>query len=566
MRKGIRLVIAGIIALLLAGLAGTALAASAELSFVWTVEGQKITVQPEKKKNGATVLYLPGACKGQDPVVSISPDMDLVWNGITYPNGSTLPVSQFAGKEVEASYSAMRGPGTIKVMQGSEIPALFITATEQDIKRISGTKERDIRDPAGMVMIDGDGHLNAAELLTSLKTRGNSTFEYARKKSYSFKMQSKANLGGMGRNKKWLLLANWFDVSLIRNQITYDLFREVGFSATPDCRSVDLYINAKYNGTYLLTEKIQLKKNRLEITDLEEQYEAVNGKTAYDNARFRAGRIGKLNARWYEVEKEPEDLTGGYLLEVEKPLHFSINKDGAGFITDMNMRVIIKEPTHVGRQGVEYISSLVNDFNNAASDKSGYNSAGKYYADYIDMRSFALKVAIDEFCANYDVRAASQFMYKDSDKADPLLHAGPGWDYDLSYGNKNDGMNNPERLDFVFRRTSDHSFLYRWLLTHEDFQELVRKVYDEEIVPASEILTGHRKAPEGSALRSIDEYQTEIAASAAMNYTRWSPKGISDIYKPSGLTFDDACTYLKNWITVRTNALSKGWEPGRSTK
>ena len=260
------------------------------------------------------------------------------------------------------------------------------------------------------------------------------------------------------------------------------------------------------------------------------------------------------------MDEEPADLTGGYLLEIEKALHFTQNEEDAGFVTDGSMCVIIKEPSHPGKQAVTYISSLVNDFHNAVIAADGFSKAtGKYYADYIDMHSFAAKVAVEEFCANFDVRAASHFFHKDADSVDPLLYAGPGWDYDLTYGNKDDGMRNPEKVNYVFDRSNDTSHLYHWLLTHEDFRRMTRQVFEEEVLPTAEVLLGRREPSPGSCLRSIDALQAEIADSAAMNFTRWQAMAIPDITNESGRTFEAAGSYLKNWIAVRTETLAAGW-------
>ena len=183
-------------------------------------------------------------------------------------------------------------------------------------------------------------------------------------------MAHKVALGGMEKNKKWMLLANWFDISLIRNQITFDLCREIGLKSTPDCRQVDLYLNGAYNGTYLLTEKIQLKKGRLDITDLEEKLEALNGKGLPTPPSERE-RKGRTLMKWFDLPVEPADVSGGYLLEIEKALQFSLLKDGAGFVTDGGMCVVIKEPTHTGFRGAQYIAALVNDFHSAVLQKDG---------------------------------------------------------------------------------------------------------------------------------------------------------------------------------------------------
>lgn len=554
------LVVAGWIAAMLMLRAGAAMAAYPALSFCWTVEGQEISVQLEEKENRNYVLYLPGACRGQDPVIRIDQDTDLIWGDTRYANGDTLPVTESVGQTVTAGYSSGLALGSVQVMQGSAIPSLFFTVTKEDLNRVTVNQERDIKSPASVVMLAGDGSLNAAQPLTSFKVRGNSTY-FAAKKAYTFKMASKADLAGMGKNKKWILLANWFDISLLRNQITFDLCREIGLSSTPDCCPADLYINGSYCGAYLLTEKIQLKKSRLEITDLEEAYEALNGKTAYESARFKKGSgTGVHIMKWYDQAQDPEDVTGGYLLEIEKALQFSNNLDCAGFVTDGKMCIVVKEPTYAGKAAVQYIGGLVNNFHNAVLNAKGMDKkTGMYYADFVDLRSFARKVAVEEFCANYDVRAASHFMYKDADSVDPLLYAGPGWDYDLTYGNKDDGMRNPAKVDYVYTRSSNTAYLYHWLLTHEDFRKLTRQVYEEEILPAAEVLLGRRTPDADSCVSSIETYQAAIRESAEMNFTRWNARAIPDVTDESGRTFADADAYLKNWIAVRTDALTAGW-------
>ena len=563
MSRKTRLITAALLAMLLAALAGAALAANLEVTFTWTVDGHAFTVLMDKQEKGGYVLYLPGALKNQEPVFSANQDREMTWDGVTYRIGDAVPVSKYAGQTVEVAFSGWNNSQKVKVMQGSDIPAMQISLSADDLKRISVKREVDIKEPADLLMIAEDGSLNAAESLDSFKTRGNSTF-FAQKKPFSLRMEHKADLGGMGKNKKWILLANWYDISLIRNQITFDLFRYLGMTYTPDCRQVDLYLNRKYNGTYLLTEKIQLKQHRLEISDLEEEYEALNGQENYDNAKARYVKYNGLSIRWYDLEKEPEDITGGYLLELEKPLYYSEKKDHAGVKTETNMCVTIKEPTHVGQRGAEYLADLMNGFHNATIAENGLNSEGKYYADYIDMHSFALKAAVDEFCVNYDVRAASQFMYKEKDSIDPLLHAGPPWDYDWSYGNHSDGAKDPELMDYVYKRSGVYWFLTHWLLTHEDFQQATRRAYEEEVYPAAEILLGRKEAPEGSALKTLEEYRAAIADSAEMNFTRWRTGGVPDIYKGSGMSFEEAYAYLKHFIEVRTDALMENWTPGRN--
>ena len=555
-----KLAAACLFALLTLGLHAAAEAAP-ELRFCWETEGREISILPfEKKAQQEVWLFLPGALKGKDPVIRIDQDTDLVWGETTYANGSVFPAESFVGQTVTAFFSSGRRIGNVHVMQGSEIPAMFFTMDPADYSLILKKTKFDIKSDARLLMLSGDGTLAAEEAVPSFKTHGNSTF-FAPKKAYVFQMAHKEPLAGMEKNKKWMLLANWFDISLIRNQITFDLCREIGLTSTPDCRQTDLYINGAYCGTYLLTEKIQLKKGRLEISDLEETLEELNGKDAYDEAAFKKG-TGK-NApylKFFNLAEEPEDVSGGYLLEIEKSLQYSQMTSGAGFVTEEGMCIVVKEPTHAGRKCLDYISELVNDFHNAVLRKDGISKeTGRSYASYIDMRSFALKIAVEEFTANYDVRAASQYMYKDRDSVDGLLYAGPGWDYDLTYGNKDDGVRTPLKEDYVFRRSSNDVYLYHWLLTHEDFRTITRQLYDEVFLPAAEILAGRKPARPGSPLKKASEYQAEISESAAMNFSRWSARAIPDVWNGSGRTFEDAGAFVESWIDQRLDLMTQKW-------
>ncbi len=554
-----RLIVAGALTLLMICAAAAALAVAPTARFCWTVEGHEVSITLYDRGNQGYWLFLPAALKGQDPILRIDQDVELLWEGESLPSGAKVPVEQYVGQQISASWSDGRRLGPVTIMRGSEIPALFFTIDEEEYARILKGTKFDIRKDGAMVMLNGDGSVEASAEIPSFKTRGNSTF-YASKKPYQFKMAKKEPLGGMERNKTWILLANWFDISLIRNQMLFDLCREIGLNGTPDTRQVELYINGAYLGVYLLSEKIQLKQGRLEIRDMEERLESVNGVSAYDAAEFKKGKGSVLTRlRWFDV-KEPEDITGGYLLEIEKELQYSKMKDAAGFVTDAGMCVVVKEPSHAGFQEVDYIGSLINDFHHALLRPDGISEmTGTHYSRYIDMRSFALKIAMEEFTCNFDVRASSQFMYKDSDRVDDRVYAGPAWDYDLSCGNKDDGPRNPRKQDYVLNRSTSEVYIYHWLLTHEDFQIVTRQLLDEVFLPAAEVLTGARKPAEGSPLRSVEAYQDAIRASADMNFVRYSARAIPDVWDGSGRTFEEAGAYVKDWVTVRVEALRNSW-------
>ena len=68
--------------------------------------------------------------------------------------------------------------------------------------------------------------------LEYIRGRGNSTWQDS-KHPFKFKLDEKADLLGMGRGKHWVLLANSYDETLLRNRLTSYLSRRLGLDYTP---------------------------------------------------------------------------------------------------------------------------------------------------------------------------------------------------------------------------------------------------------------------------------------------------------------------------------------------
>ena len=73
----------------------------------------------------------------------------------------------------------------------------------------------------------------------------------------------------MGKAKKWCLLANAGDATFLRNVLSYKFAKTIGVDVTSDTVPVNLYANNDYLGAYLLTEKVEIGENRVDIYDLE---------------------------------------------------------------------------------------------------------------------------------------------------------------------------------------------------------------------------------------------------------------------------------------------------------
>ena len=88
------------------------------------------------------------------------------------------------------------------------------------------------------------------------------------KKPYKLKLDSKASLLGMPAGKTWVLLANYDDKSLLRDQVAFEVGRRVGMAWTPNSRFVELFLNGQYEGNYQLTEEIKIDNNRVNIRNV----------------------------------------------------------------------------------------------------------------------------------------------------------------------------------------------------------------------------------------------------------------------------------------------------------
>lgn len=492
-----------------------------------------------------TVDGLERFCAGDTLIVSGEP-CDLT--GLT---GAAQPMTDpVTGKKL----------GMLTVYHGSGIPSVFFTMNAAKLDKVHRDKNYEITD-GHVAYVEADGSVAYDDALTSFHGRGNATYAY-RKKPYQFKLNDKVSLSGLAEGKTWILLANYLDLSLLRNQVVLDLGREVGVPCSIGNQPVDVYMNGVYRGLYLLTEKIQISKSRINITDLEKKTEKLNDKELTEYKRFSEPSRAFGIYKGYEIPNDPEDVTGGYIFEIEKRSRLK-DYERNGFETDLSLRVVIKEPTAASRKQLAYAANLFQDFHYALHAEDGYSPAtGRYYQDFIDEPSFAAKYLMEEFVKNYDFLASSHFLFKDSDLVDGKLYFGPLWDYDLCMGNIQingfiNGSDPDKEFLAVTHPTNDNLY---WLLSrHEDFMGTVRRDYWEKLEPAVRILLGEARPPEGSALRSLDEYADAIAASAAMNFSLWPEGTISGYYKDSGSTHDASVTYLKDFIARRVAAMSAMW-------
>lgn len=199
-----------------------------------------------------------------------------------------------------------------------------------------------------------NGESSTLEADLKIKGRGNSTWVQP-KKTYRLKFNEKISFFGEKEDKSWVLLANYLDHTMIRNATAFFIGSMSNLEWISRSHFVELMLNGRYNGTYQLTEKIKIGKNRVDAGD------------------------------------------DGFLLEVD-------NKLNAGEIcfTTPNLPnpVRIHEPeVEVGDSNYQYIESYVNEMEQPLFSDF-FMDANKGYRKYIDIDSFVEWYVIGEITEN----------------------------------------------------------------------------------------------------------------------------------------------------------------------
>lgn len=415
-------------------------------------------------------------------------------------------------------------------LQTAGIPSVYIDTESGNLNAIHADKEH--KEPGTVRILGEDGTELLNGSLDYIKGRGNSTWTWA-KKPYNIKLSKKADLFGMGKAKKWCLLANMEDHTFLRNEIALSLARQLGIAVTPEGQRIALYINEEYQGLYYLTEKVEVGSERVDIDDLEKATEALN--SAPLDSYPRAGALGDPvpdTMKYYEIPNNPSDITGGYLLEFEAYTRYA--EEASGFVTTRGQSVILKSPEAASQEQVSYIRSYYQEFEDALYSPTGYNDQGRHYSDYADMDSIARSYLLQEFTENYDGCNQSFYLYKP--KNGKLIY-GPAWDFDTSLGRgwpetyNTDGVDSsdPEQLWIKVWRLNGffptkRSFLGQCYL-HSDFQAAVSRIWKEEMLPYATTLQNTARESEAIFRQAMagnmilwDTYQTTDLSLISQNF------------------------------------------------
>lgn len=406
-----------------------------------------------------------------------------------------------------------------EVFRPLELPVVYlrIDGGQAEIDRLNGSDDHSYRCTGEMDVIVPDGYdgqfggLYPQENVTGLRMsyirgRGNGTWGMG-KNPYKIKLEEKQDLFGMGKSKTWVLLANVYDNSMIRNWLTMWLGDQMGLEYTPQGVFVEVVMNGDYLGCYYLCEQVQLGKNRVALDELRKEDSGL--------PEIRGG---------YLLEFWPDDVEGPDAFETSRGQMFgnqepSFDDEDGGYRNDVQMN---------------YIRGFIQDAEDAV-----WSDDLERCAEYIDLRSLADYWWIQEFTVNGDAfRTDSAHMFKnraEADGAEGKLHFGPLWDFDESWGN----AQIETRLDVGLNNSS-----FTWvdqLRTNPEFISLLEERWLVMDAKLEEIVL------EGGIL---DQVAPLLRNAWSRDHERWQ-SNIDEYGLETGRGFDAEISHIRQWTNLR---------------
>jgi spore coat protein CotH len=233
-------------------------------------------------------------------------------------------------------------------------------------------------------IIDPNNSGNNLKTDVEIRGRGNTTWN-SLKKPYRLRFSKKTSLFGYEKAKSWVLLANYQDPTLIMNSAAFELGRRFGLPFTPHYTHVEVILNGRYEGSYIVTEQIQTGAGRVDIQD---NGFFVELDTHYDEEpKFRTGTLGMP-----VVIKHPEDLP-----------------DDSGY---------------------DFVRDALNELEEALFADTFPDSG---WRELLDLDTWIDYIMINEITRNVDLQFPhSVYLYRDG-KEGALIGAGPLWDFDWGF-------------------------------------------------------------------------------------------------------------------------------------
>ena len=386
-------------------------------------------------------------------------------------------------------------------VKSPNIPTINIILQDATIEDFNSSTKKQIYGIDDLIVTTDNDTITYKNL--TIKGHGNSTW-YENKKPFQINFSTKTDLLGLGKAKKFILLANAFDSSHIKNATAYYIEKMLQQDYALNGQFINLYFNNEYYGLYFLTEKVELSKSRIALSDQSAiliEHEGLHANTEPNCYKTRHSTCLVIK---------------------------DINED------DLKQKAM-----------ANFLQKLVEL--ELAAERHDYAKI----QEIADVDSFAKYYLISDFTLNPDAYMSSYFFYQDG--ATDKIHVGPGWDFDLAFSYEpNQGVNyginyfspyhtgakkifspDQDEDDIISTAGESESLTMYYLIHTPEFQARVKELYNQYLYNNLDELITH-----------INDIADVIDESAVENNSKWDSKD-----------FFESLEAIKQWITERYNYL-----------
>lgn len=339
-----------------------------------------------------------------------------------------------------------------------------------------------VNDLPSHISIISDGGQTIKEQDGTSRLRGNHSMTFP-KKPYRIKFDTKTRpLDAKAKARKWALINNYGDKTLLRNCLAFEISRRIGIGYTPYCQPVDVFMNGEYKGCYQFCDVIDVRRDRVNIIEMD------------------------------STCTEGELLTGGYLIEIDN----YASQEPKNFTSAHSTPVTVKYPDEDEIMGVQfnYIKQYYNSFENSFY-RTNWKDPEAGYRQYLNLPSFHRHFLVGELSGNTDTYW-STYMYKDREETQFFVE--PVWDFDLAFENDNRTYPICNLADYVYRTKGS---------TAGNFKYFVDRIVITDTGSAADLrdmwanLRYFGSIDEESLCAYVDSMAGELAESQQLNFIRW---------------------------------------------
>ena len=296
------------------------------------------------------------------------------------------------------------------VMNNTNLPIVRITTPKDlDGNRKPIKSKTQWLEKCSIEIVYPDGRVQYQDDSLSIRGRGNGTWTETDKKPYALKLNHKHKILGMKKHKRWILLANYKDYTLMRNDAAFWLSRQTNLPYTVSGRFVELVINGEHRGNYYLCEAPKIDNDRINI----------------------------------DAPNLADPASGGFFMEIDTYYNYDGNKDPGFYSQYYNLPYMFKDPDELedesvitsGHPAFQYLQGKINEMEKSLSDRQQFYE--RKYRDYIDVNTAIDFALIQEMTMNHDSYNTwpsngphSTYLYMDQTHTGGKFCFGPVWDFD----------------------------------------------------------------------------------------------------------------------------------------